>query len=163
MNVAVSPGMQLVGPGVLPSGYGPMALSTSNTPPFVVPRQEQDRFQRRLQMLRDLDAGSRNQDSGRGRLFEQIKANYRGAYPLLTHPRVAEVFKSTPKKVSATVPRPSAMPACWRGTLFRKVQALDSFSFTMGDGICTGAPTTKSAKAISILSAKNWTRPFPIS
>ena len=94
MNVAVGPGMQLVGPGVLPSGYGPMALSTSDTPPFVVPSQEQNRFQRRLQMLRDLDAGSRNQDSERGRLFEQIRENYRGAYPLLTHPRVAEVFKT---------------------------------------------------------------------
>ena len=93
MNVVTSAGMQLVGPGVLPASCGPMALFSTDPPPFLVPEQERDRFRRRLEMLKDLDAGWRQEDSDRGPLFRELDGKYQGAYPLLGNPRVSEVFK----------------------------------------------------------------------
>jgi uncharacterized protein (DUF1501 family) len=70
-----------------------MAMFASDAPPFVVPEEEKARFQRRLGMLKEMDSGWREHDTQRGRLFHELDQKYQGAYPLLNHPRVSEVFK----------------------------------------------------------------------
>lgn len=93
MNVVSSAGMRLVGSGVLPTTYGPMAMTTSQLPPFLVAEEEKYRFQRRREMLQDLDGSWRGRDPGRGLLFSDLNQKYESAYSLLGHPRVSEVFK----------------------------------------------------------------------
>lgn len=87
----------LVGSGVLPANFGPMAMYTSTSPPFVVPEAERVTFERRLGLLKSLDGKWRNEDSGRGRIFADANQYYEAAYPLLKQSDVSKLFSVSPE------------------------------------------------------------------
>lgn len=88
----------LVGSGVLPANFGPMAMFTTNAPPFVVPEAERTLFDRRLGLLKNLDHSWRGEDPGRGRVFADANQYYEAAYPLLKQPNVSKLFTVTPEE-----------------------------------------------------------------
>ena len=89
---------QLVGPGVLPASFGPMAMFSSDRPPFVVADGERSALERRLALLSDLDGAWRSGGTGRGRVFADANQYYEAAYPLLRETAVSKVFTVAPEE-----------------------------------------------------------------
>jgi len=94
MNMDTS---QLVGPGVLTSNCSPMPLFSDAPPPFVMSDNERATFERRRELLRSLDHEWRDEDSHRGRIFNDIDEYYQSAYPLLNNPKAGPVFSVKPE------------------------------------------------------------------
>lgn len=86
----------LVGPGILPSNNAPMLMSTKAPAPFLVPESEKPGFARRRELLSQLDREWREEDTHRGRIFNDLDHYYQSAFPLLDSPKASPIFRIQP-------------------------------------------------------------------
>ncbi len=88
---------ELVGCGMFSSKTAPMALFSSDPPPFVVDESERASYQRRRALLGQLDREWRMEDTHRGRIFSDMDQYYQSAYPMLENPQAGAVFQIKPE------------------------------------------------------------------
>ncbi len=88
----------LVGSGMLPATYAPMATYTEGDLPFVLSEKDKPVFQRRRDFLDRLDSLLRTGEISRGRLIKDYADFYRGSYEILEAPQVSSIFKVTPQE-----------------------------------------------------------------
>ena len=95
--VAMNYNTALVGSGMLPATYAPMAMFTKGELPFLMAEEEKPTFQRRRDFLDRLDAVLRTGEVSRGRLMEDYADFYQSSYEILDAPEVASIFSVTPE------------------------------------------------------------------
>jgi hypothetical protein len=83
----------LINQGFLPAEFGPMSLAVKDGPPNLAPKAgTEETFRRRWQLLQQLDETLRGGEPGRDRSFTDYHEYYKGAYALMSDPRVPQVF-----------------------------------------------------------------------
>ncbi len=91
----------LIGSGLLPSQFSPMALGSADEkyvpPPFVLPEEEKAVFERRRLLLKQMDRTWRDQDPHRGPMLNDLHRSYQDAYPILDNPKTAPIFNIKPE------------------------------------------------------------------
>lgn len=87
----------LVGGGMLPATYAPMAIYTRGELPFVVPPEAKPTFTRRREFLNQLDAALRLGKDPRGRTMQDYGDFYNASYQILDSPQVSTIFKVSPE------------------------------------------------------------------
>jgi len=86
----------LINQGFLSAEFGPMSLSIGEGPPNLAPQKGmEETFQRRWERLQQLDKSLRSGNAGLDRGFADYHEYYRGAWAIITDPRVPEILHIT--------------------------------------------------------------------
>jgi hypothetical protein len=86
----------LINHGFLSAEFGPMSLAVGNSAPNLAPpKGMEETFKRRWERLQQLDGALRSGEAGLDRSFADYHEYYRGAWAIMSDPRVPEIFTIT--------------------------------------------------------------------
>jgi len=88
-------GAGLAGPGMLPANCAPLPLMIQKGAdvPFIVGKQEKDRFAERWEFLQRLDSSLRDGHSEIGRPLDDYTNYYLGAYEMMKRPEIGNILQ----------------------------------------------------------------------